>query len=178
MTRLMRSTLLGLALAQAVACGAPPPSEEPSLGEGAVAVAPGAPLSFAYTTLDGRAVSSARYRDRMTVIALAATYDTASQAQARFVNSVYQRHAPRINALLLVLEPADHLPLAEAFVQSLDLRYDAALADADTIAGKGLFPGLHHVPSIVLLDRDGREVWRQLGVVDAATLTEVLKKYQ
>jgi hypothetical protein len=134
--------------------------------------------SFSYTTLDERVVTSGSYRGRMTVIALVATYDTASQAQARFVSSVYLRHAPRINALMLVLEPRENAPLADAFRSSLGLRYDVALADEDTIAGRGPFPGLHHVPSIVLLDRDGREVWRQLGLVDDQTLIEAIVTHQ
>ncbi len=133
--------------------------------------------SFSYRTIDGRAATSQGYRGRMTVVALAATYDTASQAQARFVNVAYRRHTPRINALLLVLEPPHHAPLVQAFASSLEIRYDVALADEDTIAGNGPFPGLHHVPSIVLLDRDGREVWRQLGVIDDKELSEIIRQH-
>lgn len=138
---------------------------------------PGEARSFSFRTIDGRAASSRGYRGRMTVVALAATYDTASQAQARFVNAAFSRHTPRINALLLVLEPEHHAPLVQAFASSLGIRYDVALADADTIAGNGPFPGLHHVPSIVLLDRDGREVWRQLGVIDDKELSEVIRQH-
>ena len=120
--------------------------------------------SFAFPLVDGGMITSGALRGRMTVVALAATYDTASQAQARFLNAVVMRYKPRINAVLLVLEPAHHAPLVQAFAASLNLRYPVAIADKDTIAGKGPFPGLHHVPSLVLLDRQGREVWRQLGV--------------
>ena len=132
---------------------------------------------FTYVTLRGDRVSHKSYAGRMTVIALVATYDTASQAQARFVNQLVVHHTPRINALLLVLEPPHHRPLVEAFVQSLDLRYDVAIADPATIAGEGPFTGLHHVPSVVLLDRQGREVWRNLGVADDEALSAAIAQH-
>jgi hypothetical protein len=75
---------------------------------------------------------------------------------------------------MLVMEPPQNAPLAQAFADSLGLSYDVALADAATIAGKGAFPGLHHVPSIVLLDRGGREVWRHIGVVEAQELDRAI----
>jgi hypothetical protein len=132
---------------------------------------------FSFRALDGRVVSSQGYRGRMTVVAMVATYDTASQAQAKFLETVVRRHTPRINALLLVLEPPEHQPLVEAYASSLGLSYDVAIADAATIAGKGAFPGLHHVPSIVLLDRAGREVWRNFGLVEADNLSEAIADY-
>jgi hypothetical protein len=158
--------LAALALA---ACSPAPEPEAPPLAVSASSER--TPLrQFAFFTIDGRVASSQRYQGRMTVVALVATYDTASQAQTRFLETVFRRHTPRINALLLVLEPAGHLPLVEAYRSSLALSYDVALADEDTIAGRGPFPGLHHVPSIVLLDREGREVWRNLGLVEVEAL--------
>lgn len=131
------------------------------------AVADGPPRRFSFVGLDGRPVTAEAMRGRMTLVVFAATYDTASQAQAKFVESVFHRHTPRINALLLVLEPPRHRPMVEAFASALELSYPVAFADAATIAGEGTFSGLHHVPSLVLLDRDGREVWRNIGLVDA-----------
>ncbi|MCA9620813.1 MAG: TlpA family protein disulfide reductase [Myxococcales bacterium] len=130
--------------------------------------------SFRFVTLDRRVASTDSYRGRMSLVVLAATYDAASQVQARFVNAVYLKHRPRINALLLVLEPTQHEVLVDAFRQSLGLRYDVAIADPETIAGRGPFPGLHHVPSVVMLDREGHEVWRNLGVVEEHQLHEAL----
>jgi hypothetical protein len=152
------------------ACSPPAPEAETPPMAVSVSSERGPFRQFAFKTIDGRVVSSQRYEGRMTVVALVATYDTASQAQTRFLQTVFQRHTPRINALLLVLEPPEHLPLVEAYQSSLALSYDVALADEDTVAGKGPFPGLHHVPSIVLLDREGREVWRNLGLVEVEAL--------
>lgn len=168
---------LFLLLAAVVACGGAQ-TNEPVFGVASEAPSSSGPQRrFAFTTLDGRRVSQRTYAGRMTVIAFVATYDTASQAQARFVNELYAKHTPRVNALLLVLEPPQNAPLVDAFVQSLDLRYDVAMADAATIAGEGPFTGLHHVPSVVLLDREGREVWRNLGVIDEEHLSEAVRAH-
>ena len=155
-------------------CSSTPEAEDRPQDK-AVLTEVGAKRTFSFQTLDGRPVSSGDYRGRMTIIVLGATYDTPSQAQARFVNAVVLHHAPRVNALLLILEPTENLPLAQAFADSLDLRYDVAMADAATIAGKGAFPGLHHVPSVVVLDREGREVWRKLGLINDKAIRAALR---
>jgi len=156
-----------------VGCGAGDDPEVPDESpDAAVATTPSdrPERTFSYLTLAGRLVSHLTYRGRMTVVLLAATYDGGSQVQARFVETVVRRHTPRINALMIVMEPPQNAPLAQAFADALGLSYDVALADRATIAGEGPFPGLHHVPSVVLLDRRGREVWRHLGVVEAQAL--------
>jgi hypothetical protein len=50
-----------------------------------------------------------------------------------------------------------------------------ALADAATIAGEGPFSGLHHVPSVVILDAEGREAFRHVGLITQEALEEVLR---
>jgi len=163
-------------LALLLGCGGAEP--EPVFGVASEAPSSSGPRrDFSFVTLDGSIVSDESYAGRMTVVAMVATYDTASQAEARFVNQLYVTHTPRINALLLVLEPAQNAPLVEAFAQSLELRYDVALADPATIAGEGPFPGLHHVPSVVLLDREGREVWRNLGVANDKTIGAAIDEH-
>jgi hypothetical protein len=132
-------------------------------------------LHFAYETLDGKALSTETLAGRFTLIGFVATYDMASQAEARFLGSLLRRHTPRINVALLALESPENQPLVQAFVQSMGLEYPVAMADAATIAGEGPFAGLHHVPSVVLLDREGRERWRHVGLADEATIDKALR---
>jgi hypothetical protein len=127
-----------------------------------------------FATVKGGRVSERFFRGRMTVIALVATYDTASHAQALFLKALVKHYTPRINAMLLVLEPPHHKTLVEAYAESLELRFPVAMADAATVAGDGPFPGLHHVPSVVILDREGREVWRKIGLVDEPQMAHAL----
>ena len=139
---------------------------------------PDAPVrNFRYMGLSGAVVDGVRFRGRMTLVAMIATYDTASQAQVRFLKSVLRHHAPRINVVVIVLEPAHHRPMVEAFAATLELPYPVAMADEVTIAGRGPFDGLHHVPSGVLLDRDGRERWRNIGLIEPRELREAIARY-
>ena len=146
-------------------CSSPPaPPETPP----PVASAPpsGPPIRFAFETIDGKQLTTESLAGRISVIGFVASYDIASQAQVRFLTGLLKRHVPRINVAILVLEPPQNLPMVEAFVGALRLPYPAALADAATIAGQGPFAGLHHVPSVVILDREGHERWRHVGLIE------------
>jgi hypothetical protein len=166
-----RGLVVALALGM-VGCSAP----AAGVPESVVAAAPtGDPVRFAYETLDGKPLTSESLRGRITVIALLATYDLHSQAEARFLSSITRRHTPRLNGLALILEAAENRPMAEAFTAALKLPYPVALADEATIAGEGAFHGLHNVPSIVILDRDGREVYRHVGLIEETPLEEAIR---
>ena len=171
MTALQR--LLAVALAVTLAACSPPP--EPAHAPAVSAAPSGSPLHFAFETLDGKPLTSESLRGRITVLAFLTTYDFPSQAEARFLSSIARRHTPRLNAAALILEAAENRPLAEAFTAALGLPYPVALADSATIAGEGAFAGLHHVPSIVILDREGREAYRHVGLIEEPALEQAIR---
>jgi hypothetical protein len=150
-------------------------SKPPSPAAAALPAPSGPTLSFRFDAVDGRPVSTASLANRVSVIGFLTTYDVPSQVVARFLATLERRHSPRINVAVLMLEAPDNRPLVEAFAASLRLDYPIALADAATIAGDGPFAGLHHVPSVVVLDRRGREAWRHVGFVDASTLEAAVR---
>ncbi|MCU0687637.1 MAG: TlpA family protein disulfide reductase [Polyangiaceae bacterium] len=172
-----RSLALACALAagSALGCGggASPDARAPE----ADASSPTA-RSFRYESLDEHEVSSNALKGRATVIVFAATYGDASLLQTRFVQKVHAEHTPRINAAAVFLEPVENRPLVRVFCNSLDLRFPAAMADADTIQGKGAFTGLNTVPSTVVLDAQGREVWRKVGVAIPDELKAAVRRAQ
>ena len=161
-----------------VACSstpeAEPQEEEPRLGSTAITPSGKPERRFAFMTVDGRRVTHRTFRGRMTVVALATTYDTASLAQIRFLESLVRTHTPRINGLLLLFDPDENRPLLPTFASALDLSFPVAVPDDATREGEGAFPGLHHVPSVIILDRQGREVWRKLGLSDSRELASAL----
>ncbi|MFT3769231.1 MAG: TlpA disulfide reductase family protein [Minicystis sp.] len=132
-------------------------------------------LRFSFEGVDGRPISTEAFANRISVIAFLTTYDVHSQVVARFLASLAQHHSPRINAAALMLEAPENRPLIEAFVTSMGLHYPVAMADAATIAGEGPFAGLHHVPSVVILDRQGREAYRHVGFMDEAAMEGAVK---
>jgi hypothetical protein len=156
--------------------GSLPACGEGPLGQASPASAPQSPaLHFAYQAIDGRPLSTESLANRISVIGFLATYDAASQAEARLLALLERRHSPRINVAVLVLEAPENRPLVEAFASSLGLEYPIALADAATIAGEGPFANLHHVPSVVVLDRAGHEAWRHLGFLNEAALEAAVR---
>jgi len=135
----------------------------------------GSQLRFAYQAIDGRPISSESMANRVTLIGFLTTYDVHSQAEARLLAAIERHHAPRINVAALMLEAPENLPLVEAFTASLGLAYPVAIADGATIAGEGPFAGLHQVPSVVVLDRAGREAWRHVGFTTEAALEAAVR---
>jgi hypothetical protein len=127
-------------------------------------------VDFSYSDLQGKEVSTTSVHGRVTVVAFIATYDVASQAQTRFLSEIEHEHTPRLNVFALVLESAENKPLADAFASALKLPYPLCMADEATIRGEGPFTGLGQVPSIVILDKEGRERYRHLGFVQKAEL--------
>jgi len=138
--------------------------EEPEPQTPKVTEATGNPIHFGYPTLDGQMLSTSTLAGRYSVLAFITTYDNISHAQARFLSSVVKKHVPRINAGLIVLEPPENHVLVEAFVKVVAPPYPVAMADEATIRGEGPFKDMREVPSVIILDQLGREVWRHKGL--------------
>jgi len=121
-----------------------------------------APWIFAGT--DGSAVSAADMRGRATIVLFLTTYDTASQiAAARFDHCIHSL-SRRTNAIAVAMEPPDHAVLVSTFHDSLKLSYPILMPDPATLVGQGPFGAIGVVPTWVVLDAYGREVWRGVGV--------------
>jgi hypothetical protein len=163
-----RLALLSLVV---LACGGE--AREPS-------AATGRPLAsaavFAYGTTQGGAFASANTRGRVTAVLFVTTFDMASQLMARRVNEAARRHRPRINAGAVVLEAPSAAPLAEVFRQSLGLVYPVGMSDGADQSSDGPFGAIESVPTLVILDRDGRERARRSGVLSASELDELLTR--
>ena len=170
--RAVASLALGLCGALAASCVPDKPAEE---APPPPVVARGSRIDFELAGLDGKPLSTKTLADRVSAVAFLATYDVASQAEARVLANLARKHVPRINVAMLFLEAPENQPLVESFLYTLALPFPAAMADAATIAGKGPFAGLHHVPSIVILDRDGREAWRRVGFCEASEIERALR---
>jgi len=166
---------LALASLALIAAGAGCQEAPAKPAEAAIAAPRGPTLRFSFEGVDGRPISTEAFTNRITVIAFLTTYDVASLVEARILASLTRRHTPRLNGAALMLEAPENRPLVEAFVASQGPPYPVALADAATIAGEGPFAGLHHVPSVVILDRQGREAYRHVGFLDEASLDAAVK---
>lgn len=157
------------ALVSVVGCAPPTKGPAPSarvLGE---------PIHFVFGTTEGDLFDSESTLGRATAVLFVTTFDLASQAQARYLNEVVREHRPRANAGAVVLEPPKHRVLAEAFRTSLELVYPVALANPATLSGDGPFGRIDGVPTLVILDRSGRPVFRSTGAVTKQRMKAALR---
>ncbi len=144
-------------------------------GKPAAALAPASsPVEFSFRTLDGGVLDSFHTRGRATALLFVTTFDWASQVEARQLALVVSRHQPQAYAGAVVLETEQYKPLAEVFRSSLRLPYPVAMADEPTRLGEGPFGLVSRVPTLVVLDRAGREVWRKAGMADAGEIEKAL----
>jgi hypothetical protein len=161
-----------VASALGLACAAERPAAQPLFAE----TPRGSPLHFHYELADGKGILAAEaLRGQPAVISFLTTYDLASQAQARFLSGISRRHAATLHAAAVVLEPPDNRPLVVAFRDALRLDFPVAIADAPLIAGEGPFGDVHAVPSTVVLDSEGRLVWRHVGLAKEDEIENVLR---
>lgn len=123
----------------------------------------GAPVEFRFPLPDGTSVSQQDLAGRYSILLFFTTYDTTSQVIARRLDELMHTQKPRINVLAVALEPPQNAPLVAVYRSTLNLDYDVALADQDTLEGQGPFGDVKAVPALVLLDRNSRLVYRGFG---------------
>lgn len=145
------------------------PSNAPTLGP---------VLNYSYTDFNGKEVSSTTMQGRMTLVVLLTTYDVASQLVLRRVNQTLKSFVPKINALGVVLEPASYAVLVPPFHQSLGLHFPLVMADLGSLDGVGPFGPIDYVPTVVVLDANGRARQRFKGPVTVDDLTKALREIQ
>jgi thiol-disulfide isomerase/thioredoxin len=135
-----------------------------------------APVDFSFDSLDERPVSSEATRGKPTVIAFVSTGSLPAQAQVDFLVVMSKNDGDRVNYAVVALERRENRELVEIYRKSLGITFPVALADETTTAGGGAFGDVTAVPVTVILDRNGRIVWRVAGrVVKATEMREALR---
>ncbi|HYQ27321.1 MAG TPA: TlpA family protein disulfide reductase [Polyangiaceae bacterium] len=118
---------------------------------------------YVFGTTDGEEVSAEGMRGRVTALLFVTTFDLASQLAAKQLNQALRTHAPRFNAAAVVLEAPKYAPLADVFRSSLQLTYPVAIADLGMLVQNSTLGEVHSVPTLIILDPQGREVLRKYG---------------
>jgi hypothetical protein len=174
MREVARAGLLTLVIAAASACRHVPDQAPPAKSARAASPA----VRFSYGTTQGGELGHAQTYGRSTVLLFGTTFDLASQVQAERLNELLHRYRPRVNVGAVMLEPPKYALLADTFRTSLHLDYPIALADDETRRGEGPFGRMDRVPTVVVLDASGREVFRKSGVVPIREIEQVLRRSQ
>lgn len=83
--------------------------------------------------------------------------------------------APRVNYVLVALHPRREVVLVETYRKALDVKFPVALADASVATAAGPFGEIPAVPTVVILDRQGRMVFKHTGLVKSDVLRAQLR---
>ena len=135
------------------------------------AVVVGGVPAYDYVAIDGRRFSSEGNRGKVVVVAIIATYDLASQVVMRELMDAASRERRSVAAAAIVLEPPKNAPLAEAFAATLELSFPVIMADQATLEARGPFGKVDMVPTTMIFNWEGREVWRKEGAVSARQIS-------
>lgn len=124
---------------------------------------------FAFDSLDARPVSTDAMRGKPTVLLFILIDNLGCQAEVNYLTAMAKNDEDKVNYVLVAIEPRDRRELVEMYRRSLGVTFPVALADEATRRGGGPFP-LEATPTIVVLDRDGRVVWRTTGLARPAEI--------
>jgi hypothetical protein len=132
-------------------------------------------IEYAFDSLDARPVSSGAARGRPAVLVFMTTWDLSSQAQIDYLVPMAKRDADGVFYAAVALQEDKDREILEVYKAQLQLSFPVALADKEIIAGRGPFGDVHAVPTTVILDREGRMVWRHIGLAKPEEIRAGLK---
>ncbi len=131
----------------------------------------GAPLSnFILTDLQGQKVQLSDYQGQVVLVNAWATWCPPCKAEMPDINAYYQAHQ-KDGFMVLAVNAGDPQTSAAAFAQSNHLAFPVLL-DSDLHLLDGL--GIHDFPTSIVIGRDGRVKYIQVGMFSPEALNAVV----
>jgi hypothetical protein len=103
-------------------------------------------------------------RGKPTVIVFVTTGDIVGQAQVSYLVHMAKNDGDRVNYAMVALHPRKEIILVDTYKQTLGVDFPVALADPAATTAQGPFGEIPAVPTIIILDRFGRIVWKHTGL--------------
>jgi hypothetical protein len=149
-----------------VACG--PKQDGPPVGvstkSGEPTVSSEKVTQYAFDSLDERLVSSEVHRGKPTVIAFITTGDINGQAQVSYLIHMAKNDGDKVNYAVVALHPRKEVVLVDTYRKTLDIQFPVALGDSSATGTGGPFGAIPAVPTVVVLDAEGRIAWKHTGL--------------
>lgn len=162
-----RRIALLVGLVASAACG-PKPGNGPAVGtstkEGAPLPPTDKPVFYAFDPVDERKVSSEVNRGKPSVIVFVTTGDIVGQAQVSYLVHMSKNDGDHVNYAVVALHPRKEIVLVDAYRKTLGVDFPVALGDHAVASASGPFGEIPAVPTTIILDRDGRIVWKHTGL--------------
>jgi hypothetical protein len=172
--RLTRLPSLAGALLLLAGCGPKEPAGPPvgvSERPGDSAPLPTSPVYYVFDSLDHRPVTSEAMRGKPTVLAIVTTGSIDAQAQLGYLVAMAKNDSERVNYAAIALHPRHEIPLVDALMTIVKAEFPVALADAASMTNAAApFGEVAAVPTVVVLDRTGRMVWKHTGLAKSEDL--------
>jgi len=127
------------------------------------------PINFVFDSLDERPVSSDAMRGKPSVIVFVTTGDLTGQAQVDYLVAMAKNDKDKVNYAIVALHPRREIVLVDAYVRALKVDFPVALGDASAMTN-GPFGEILTVPTVVVLDHEGRIAWKHTGLAKSDEL--------
>lgn len=165
-------TLLGLVLLVAAFFGyAVLPHMAPGKSALVGKAAPDFQLGVISPESEGNRIQLSNYREQVVVLDFWASWCGPCRAQAPIIDAVAQKLADRPVSVIGV-NTGDHVEAAKAFLREANLSYPSVI---DTTGEVGRAFGAHQLPTLVLIDREGKVVSVQSRVIPEDELTALIQ---
>jgi thiol-disulfide isomerase/thioredoxin len=176
MTRSRVILLASLLASCSLACSPAATNVTASIGGDNAASDPHSAITYKYDSLDEKPVSSDAFAGKPVVLAFVTTYDIVSQAVMDYLAAMSKRDGDQVHYAMIAVQDGSDRELVEVYREHLKIDFPVAMGDAASIAGGGPFGDVHVVPTIVILNREGRVVWRHVGIAKSAEIRNAMRK--
>ena len=130
-------------------------------------------LALQVEALDGGTVDLASYRGRVVILHLFTTWSLAAQGDLPQLVELDARYREQVSVLGVGLDP-DGYRLVAPWRQANQIPYLVTLGLPDLLAGKSSLGPITHVPTTIVLDRDGLVTARIDGPLQPGQLARIL----
>lgn len=162
--------LVALVVSVMGGCASRPPEPVVGVSEKPGPAFPDNPVTYVFDTLDERPVSSAAHRGKPTILTFVTTGDIVGQAQVDYLVAMAKNDGAKVNYALVAMHPRKEIVLVEAYMSALKVEFPVALGDRSVMSPQGPFGEISAVPTVVVLDREGKIVWKHTGLAKADEL--------
>jgi thiol-disulfide isomerase/thioredoxin len=121
--------------------------------------------AFTVKDLDGREISSASFRDKVTIVNFWATWCPPCRAEIPDLIALQSKYRDRLE-IIGVSEDEGSPAEVKRFVADHQINYPVVMLTPEL---EHLFPGVYALPTSFLLDRQGRIVQKHVGMLRADT---------
>ncbi len=160
----MRFARMGLFLLSACAAKPSGPQVGISGADDGTLTPIGKATLYEFDSIDQRPVSSTAFHGKPTVIVFVTTGDLVGQAQVDYLVRMAQNDGERVNYAMVAIHPRKEAVLVDAYRKTLGVEFPVAFAESGATNASGPFGAIAAVPTVVVLDRDGRISWKHTGL--------------